>query len=105
MLQREMQRILRFFLWEAAEWDDRAKISFEDKILSEGYQAYAMRQAALRRRRHDYSQHAWRSVAQYVRWGDAALNGDDSQDGNAPETIRMDLLDVTETADASDVDG
>lgn len=50
LLTEEMRRVLAFFEWDAARWDERGK-DFEssDDVVLEGHRAYAQRQATLRR--------------------------------------------------------
>lgn len=53
MLVNEMERIIIFLEWEAKRWDERSVVSLpsleDDGELAEGYRAYALRQANLRR--------------------------------------------------------
>ncbi|KIK74173.1 hypothetical protein PAXRUDRAFT_176491 [Paxillus rubicundulus Ve08.2h10] len=43
LLLEEMQRVLVFFKWEAACWDERAKFTCDDGAVLQGYHAYAQR--------------------------------------------------------------
>ncbi|KAG2338570.1 hypothetical protein BDR05DRAFT_978103 [Suillus weaverae] len=55
LLREEMRRVLRFFTWQAAWWEDQGQRHVGECVThAEGLQAYAGRQAILRHRMADY---------------------------------------------------
>lgn len=75
LLVEEMRRVLAFWKWDAARWDERGKnfVSDDDAVL-EGHHAYAQRQATLRRLLAQRCQDAWSNTI-------ALVKGTDGKDG------------------------
>ncbi|KAH7917830.1 hypothetical protein BV22DRAFT_1108497 [Leucogyrophana mollusca] len=63
LLFEEKRRVLQFMDWQSRWWLERAgSVVVEESTLAEGLQAYAQRQAALRRSLGDYFAHVWRDT-------------------------------------------
>ncbi|KAH7919992.1 hypothetical protein BV22DRAFT_1022037, partial [Leucogyrophana mollusca] len=63
LLTEEKRRVLAFFRWHAAWWDDQAdRREFEKGVDKEGVVAYSRRQSALRRALADRFVALWRDT-------------------------------------------
>ncbi len=62
-----MRRVLEYHDWAARTWEARADATNEGRVdFKEGYRAYALRQAAVRKAMKAFCAKAWRSVIAYV---------------------------------------
>ncbi|KDQ25249.1 hypothetical protein PLEOSDRAFT_1045089, partial [Pleurotus ostreatus PC15] len=68
LLKEEMQRIIRFHIWEAETWTARAR-----EATSPGACAYAWRQNAARLHLASTCTHTWRNLAAYLEMGEGAV--------------------------------
>ena len=72
LLFEEMQRTLRFLEWHTNWWMERCStIMTSDEALSEGWHAYAVRQAELRRQIARSFAHIWRDTQSFLDFADA----------------------------------
>ncbi|KAG2144653.1 uncharacterized protein EDB93DRAFT_1241226 [Suillus bovinus] len=72
LLLEEMERVLRFLDWQAAQWDSLASRPFFEPLkeeVEEGFVAYAFRQAHIRRRLAAVFKESWRTVPDLVASG------------------------------------
>lgn len=71
LLLEEMRRILAFFEWQGNWWDRQGEgLPFVSAQQSEGVNAYAKRQAAIRRALRIACIHDWKDVDEWVKMGD-----------------------------------
>jgi len=95
LLNEEMRRVLAFLEWDACRWEERATERvraatpaatvdslpvFPDGALDEGLQAYALRQAAIRRKLFTRFSTQWNSIPTYIRISNDALTEPGVQD-------------------------
>lgn len=70
LVEEEMNRTLRFFVWKAADWHKKGAVSRTEDAPSgyvEGLKAYAERQAALCQSLHDAFSLQWKGVPSLIR--------------------------------------
>lgn len=73
LIEEEMRRTKQFLTWQAGWWESQVTPpSLRMSDLVEGINAYAHRQASIRRRMHDYCAQAWGCVRAWVCLGQAA---------------------------------
>ena len=66
--------MLRFLEWHANWWmERRSTITTSDEALSEGRQAYAVRQAELRRQITGSFAHTWRDTQSFLDFADGRV--------------------------------
>ncbi|KAG1836053.1 hypothetical protein DFJ58DRAFT_735266 [Suillus subalutaceus] len=72
LLLEEMERVLRFLDWQAAQWDSLASRPFVEPLkeeVEEGFVAYAFRQVHIRHRLAAVFKESWRTVPDLVASG------------------------------------
>jgi hypothetical protein len=71
LLQEEMRRVLAYLSWYADWWSSQAQVAFQhqDHIVSEGFMAYAEKQAQLRQDLKLRFQHLWKDVPLWIKGG------------------------------------
>lgn len=72
LLQEEMRRVLAYLSWYEDLWNNRAAAaqSCEDQTLSEGRQAYALRQAGIRSSMRKHFSQLWHDVPSWISTGE-----------------------------------
>ena len=73
LVEEEMRHTKQFLTWQAGWWESQAAPPNPQMTnLLEGINAYAHRQASVRRRMHDYCAQVWSCVRAWVCLGQAA---------------------------------
>lgn len=91
LLKEEMRRVLAFFESEATVWSQRAAFTpnASDDATREGYRAFGLEQAQLRRSLKTYFINLWQYVDDYVRLGGAVKIFPDEAIGRGDEGMDM----------------
>ncbi|KAH9847790.1 hypothetical protein C2E23DRAFT_942536 [Lenzites betulinus] len=83
LLEEEMRRVLAYHEHSAQEWDQRVGTKYTRPDYAEGADAYAHRQAFIRRAMKTFCEHVWRNVKLWVCLGDISSSDEVPPDDDA----------------------